>query len=280
MSNIRVSVLMPIYRPNEEWFLLAIRSLLNQTYTSWKLILSLDGSDEQTLQAANMASELVENLVIVNGERSGIVGALNRGLRVSDTEFTARMDSDDLALPRRLELQVQKMDSEPQIAALGTQICSVDTLGRPLVDTPSKYPCNPIRALVVGALINNPVAHPTLLFRTRFVIQIGGYRDKRCMEDYDLVSRLSLYGSVVNLPTICLYYRHHSNQITKLSRPIRAHLFMARIGFLKRLLRIQPLLMVLAPVPFFWFLLGPKCEFLARKVAKKVFSKYSSIKAA
>ena len=88
MSNIRVSVLMPIYRPNEEWFCLAIKSLLNQTYTSWKLILSLDGSDEQTLQAANMASKLIENLVIVNGERSGIVGALNRGLRVSDTVKT------------------------------------------------------------------------------------------------------------------------------------------------------------------------------------------------
>ena len=84
-------------------------------------------------------------------------------------------------------------------------------------------------------------------------------------EDYDLVSRL-LYGSVVNLPTICLYYRHHSND-NKTFRPIRTHLFMARIGFLKGC-EIQPLLMVLAPVPFFGFCLGPSVSFWQGKSQK------------
>lgn len=274
MADIRVSVLMPIHRPHEEWFLLAIRSLLNQTYTSWQLVLSLDGNDEQTSHAARLASELVNNLVIVKGEHTGIVGALNRGLCLCNTEFTARMDSDDLALPKRLELQVLKLDSDPKIAALGTQIIPVDRLGRPIPELPYKYPCSSIKSLVTGALVNNPIPHPTLIFRTNLVKQVGGYREKRCMEDYDLISRLSTYGSVQNLPTTCLHYRCHTNQLTKLARPIRAHLLQARVSFLKNLLMIRPWLIILSPIPFALFLLGPQNELLARKLAKVIIAKY------
>ena len=87
------------------------------------------------------------------------------------------------------------------------------------------------------------------------------------MEDYDLVSRLSLYGSVVNLPTICLHYRHHSNQITKLSgQYVLICSWLDR--FLEKAIEDTTIAYGLSPVPF-WFLLGPKREFL-RKVAKKV----------
>ena len=69
---------------------------------------------------------LVSNLIIANGNVQNcktLIGAFVFLI------LNLAKDGFDLALPRRLELQVQKVDSEPQIFALGTQICSVDTLG-------------------------------------------------------------------------------------------------------------------------------------------------------
>ena len=108
-----VCILMPIYRPNHAWLSKSVESLKLQTLRSWKLVLSLDGEDPETIQAAEIVQALIENedqLQVVQGERIGISGALNRGLGACNAPYTARLDADDICRPDRLEKQWLKLE--------------------------------------------------------------------------------------------------------------------------------------------------------------------------
>ena len=55
-------------------------------------------------------------------ENQGMIAALNRGCRMAQGQFIARMDADDISLPHRLERQLRFMDGHPEIGILGTSV--------------------------------------------------------------------------------------------------------------------------------------------------------------
>ena len=264
---------MPLFQPNLSWFALSIESLLNQTFKDWKLILTLDGCDEKSIAASKIAYELVKDLVVVRGGRVGIAGALNRGLKACDTQFTARMDADDVALPRRLELQYRAMKENPSLVMLGTQIQAIDSEGDVASNIYYRYPVGRSNVLLAGSIINNPIAHPTMMFRTRQIILAGGYRDIRCMEDYDLASRILPLGSIDNLNYLGLQYRIHRHQLSKLHRPARIDLLRSRLRFVRGGSRVNHLFSLLIPVAAILFLLGPKFEENLRICLKRLLAR-------
>ena len=215
-----VSVLMPVYRPNHDWLKESVESLKLQTLKSWILVMSLDGEDPQTVQAADIVQALIEDdkqLIIIRGKRVGISGALNRGLSACKAPYTARLDADDICRPDRLEKQWLELEDNSGIIACGMQIRRVDSNGFALEGQSSFYPRTPLTTLLTGAFFNTPVAHPALMFRTEQVRVAGGYHDVRCMEDYDLLGRICPLGSIVNLEDVGLDYRIHNNQHSKRS---------------------------------------------------------------
>ena len=59
---------------------------------------------------------------MIRGPGEGIAGALNRGLARCDAEVVVRMDADDVAHPRRIELQLAALDADPSLAAVGSRV--------------------------------------------------------------------------------------------------------------------------------------------------------------
>ena len=53
----QISVLMPVYQPNQAWLRATIGSLNLQSYGDWQLVLSLDGDDAATVAAAHVVKE-------------------------------------------------------------------------------------------------------------------------------------------------------------------------------------------------------------------------------
>ena len=270
---ISISVLMPVYKPNPQWLQASIESLNCQTFKHWKLILSLDGNDPATLASVDIAFRSIRNkerLFVVRGPRSGITSALNRGLEACDTKYTARLDADDICTLRRLEEQRELLEMNNRIVACGMQIQRMDADGKYLGKKANNYPVGPTSTLVVGALFNNPIAHPVLMFRTQLVKDIGGYRPKVCMEDYDLIARLCILGEVTNLESIGLEYREHKGQHSRKIRPNKKDLLAARILMLKRLATRNPLSVVLIIAPIALYLIGPFGEHKMRMLLHKI----------
>jgi len=113
-STPRVSVIMAVH--NEERFLAeAVESVLAQSFEDFELIISDDGSTDQTPTLARALAERdPARIRLVHGERNqGKPFALNRALAVRRGELIAWLDGDDVMLADKLERQVSALDADP-----------------------------------------------------------------------------------------------------------------------------------------------------------------------
>lgn len=104
-----VSIITPAY--NSEKFIEAtIRSVQSQTFTDWKLIVVDDCSEDSTpsiVQKLQTEDPRIE--LLLNPENLGVANARNRGVEYASSEYIAFLDSDDIWLPEKLELQLKKL---------------------------------------------------------------------------------------------------------------------------------------------------------------------------
>ncbi len=207
----KVSVVMSVYN-GERYLRQAIDSILGQTCTDFEFIIIDDGS---TYGTADIISSCGDPRVrpIKNAENLGLTRSLNIGLDAASGEYVARMDSDDVSLPERLEKQVAYMDEHPEIAASGTWAQDIDQEGNIL----SK------RRVPFGKRMNydfwrpSPLIHPSTIIR---VTHLGDLRyDSRIKygQDYDLWLRLRKKYKIDNLPEYLLLYRVHDDSITRIT---------------------------------------------------------------
>lgn len=207
-----VTVLMSVYRNTAADELEhALNSIDAQTRPPERVLVVRDGpvkGDVDKLLASVDTVTLPDN--------RGLGTALREGLAAVDTEFVARLDSDDAAYPERLEKQLTFMAAHPEIAVLGTamQEFDGDTLGgvRRLPETHD--------AIARYARINSPMNHPSVLMRTADVRAVGGYQPMHNMEDYDLWARLIAGGKKLhNLPEPLTYFRVNDAQMKRRTTP-------------------------------------------------------------
>jgi hypothetical protein len=137
---------------------------------------------------------------------------LNEGLELAQTDLVARIDQDDIALPKRLELQVRFMRTRPQVVAAGSFVYH---MGRTLqwdrlVRLPAEH-----EEIVSVLPTQNCMYHPSMMLRRNAVLQVGGYRQEfRNAEDYDLWLRLARKHKLANLQLPLLRYRFSTAGMT------------------------------------------------------------------
>jgi glycosyltransferase involved in cell wall biosynthesis len=112
-----VSVTIPFY--NAERFLgETIDSVLAQTHTDWELFLVDDGSTDRSAEIARgYSAQSPDKIRYIEhpGHRNlGVTYSRNFGVRSSNGEFLAFLDSDDVWLPQKLECQVRMMEANPE----------------------------------------------------------------------------------------------------------------------------------------------------------------------
>lgn len=171
----------------------ALDSLAAQTRPANELVIVVDGP---VGEGVRRVVERQDARVIWLEENVGAGPASQAGLSTIDSDYTARLDSDDAAKPERFARQLAYLEAHPECAALGT---AVEEFARTPGDTGKvrTLPENPH----AYAKMNSPVNNPSVMLRTRAAKQVGGYNDVHFMEDYDLYARLIAGGwQVRNLP--------------------------------------------------------------------------------
>ena len=198
-----VSVVMTAY--NAEFTIArAVLSILRQSLNDLELVIVDDGSDDTTVARIRAVAD--DRVRVLSNERNlGISRSANRGIAAARGRYIARMDADDVALPRRLEKQVRFLDHHPGVLALGTAMRRMDrygTLGRVVV-----VPQHDAELRLL-TLWGAPILNPTAMIRRSVFDELGLAYQADCdgAEDYDLWARLLEHGDVANLPSVeCLY---------------------------------------------------------------------------
>lgn len=111
-----ISILLPVFNA-ERYLREAIKSLLNQTYDNFELLIVDDGSTDNSMK---IASEFGDSRIrLLPKKHSGLIETLNYGLEHARGQWIARMDADDAALPDRFDIQMKYILSHNDAVAVG-----------------------------------------------------------------------------------------------------------------------------------------------------------------
>jgi glycosyltransferase involved in cell wall biosynthesis len=203
------SVLMSVYKNDRpEWFKQAIDSLLNQTLPSDDIVIVADGPLTPQLDVVLHQYENEKSISLIRLRKNmGLGNALNVGIKQAKNELIARMDSDDIAVLNRFELQIAEFNKNPELDILGGQIAE-------FIDNPDEiiaYRKVPITHLEIKefARRRSPFNHPTVMYKKSTIQKLGCYDISAIrIEDYDLWLRALSGGAVcANLDVVLLKYR-------------------------------------------------------------------------
>ena len=207
----KISVLLPIYNA-ARYLREAVESLRTQTHADFEIVAVDDGSTDESAEILRTVARTEPRLQVESRPNTGIVGALNDGLALARGEFIARMDADDVSLPRRFSAQLDFLAQHPDCVALGSDVEFTDPEGRPLSRRrPAQDHAEILRQLLDGN--GGALVHPSVMFRRAAVERIGGYREHYSLEDLDIYLRLTEHGTLANLPDVLLRYRQHLGSI-------------------------------------------------------------------
>lgn len=209
------SVLMSVYKKeNPENFDIAMKSIWDdQTLKPNEIVLVQDGKLTELLYTvvSKWKDILKEKLIIVAlKENVGFAKALNVGLKYCTQELIIRMDTDDVSLPERFEIQYKYMQKNKDITASGTYIEEFDEDNK-LYKNILKLPLENTE-LKQFSKMRSPICHPSSIFRKKTILEVGGYPELRLGQDYALWSVLLARGyNISNIPTILLKLRTNSD---------------------------------------------------------------------
>ena len=220
MASPTISIGLPAFNC-EETLALAIRSIVNQTYDNWELLVMEDGSSDRTLEVARRFSDHRISVFSDNSHR-GLVPRLNQAVEVSRGKYFARMDADDVAFPERLESQIDYLQRHSEVDLLGCRMLMFRDNGLAFGCRPTPQAHKEICRRPSSGFC---IAHPTLMGRTSWFRAHPYDPNFPRAEDQVLLLRSYTASHFVCLPEILYGYRE--------DRLLLRKILLGRYGFAK-----------------------------------------------
>lgn len=217
----KYSVLMAVYMKDDVKFLeLAIQSMLDQTIKPEQFVIVKDGPVTGEIESVikkyvDDNKELFTIVEIQNNQ--GLANALNEGIRVCRNELIARMDADDISLPKRCEKELEMFEKYKKLSICG---CNIDEFYDDIKDihtsrvVPTSY-----EEICKFMKRRQPFNHPTVMYSKNMLERVGGYSDLKRKEDFDLFSRCIAEGYyALNIDeSLYLYRANEGNYLRRKS---------------------------------------------------------------
>lgn len=211
-----VSIIIPTY--NRAKFLgAAIKSALDQSFEDSEIIVVDDGSTDETRLVIEQYRQRINYIYQTNQGRSN---ARNRALRLAKGRYIAFLDSDDLYLANKLELQVSFMENHPEFGMIYTSAYCMNDDGVALHDTYNATASGHIYK-DIAFFVPITVALPTVMVR-REVFETIGHFDENLnrFEDTDMWRRISKQFLIGALPEYTCRLRTHQENALASQDPI------------------------------------------------------------
>lgn len=218
-----ISVLMAVYTAEKAAYLdRALQSVWDdQTVKPQQIVLIKDGPLSSDLEDVieRWVLKIPEIMkILINEQNLGLTISLNKGLKVATGDVIARMDSDDISLPRRFEQQVKFLVSHPEVAVCGGWLQEFDESDSCL--SVRKFPedSNIILNYICKA---SPLAHPTVMIRREVFTKYGlSYNEKyRTSQDIALWFDILDAGlNISNVREVTIKFRRDADVFKRRSR--------------------------------------------------------------
>jgi glycosyltransferase involved in cell wall biosynthesis len=245
MPRPMISIAMPFYN-SAATLELSIRSILNQSYGDFELLLCDDGSEDQGLTIARSFDD-PRVICWSDGKRRRLAARLNECIDRSRGVYLARMDADDIAYPDRLARQLAFLGAHPDVDLCGAGVMLFGRHGRPLWRfDPALDHADIIRSPFRGICLWHPVWMGRIEWFRRWRYEETAW----LAQDQELLLRSYRLSRFANLPQVLLGYRRERISLRKL-----LHYKMLHIKFICR----QP-----GAVPTIW----QKLELLGVSIAR------------
>lgn len=206
-SDALISVIMPAWN-RADVIKHAIRSVQEQSYGAWELIVVDDGSTDGTAAVVNELSQENSRIQLIPAEHGGVCAARNRGLEVAHGSFVAFLDTDNTWEPDFLELMIRGLTT----ANVGFGYSAIE-LKR---DESTMY-----RAFNGGSnelSVLNHIDLNVLVARTDLAREVGGFNeDLRRWVDHDFAIRLAKLEEPMLLPFIGCRYDDSETAIDRIT---------------------------------------------------------------
>lgn len=190
---------------NQDKFLnKSINSILQQTYNNFDFLILNDGSFDNS---GKIIKKFKDKRIkyYENKKRLGLTKCLNILIDKTKTDYIARMDGDDISLPNRIGEQIMFLKKNIKFALVGSWAKIINSKGEIIGEF--KYPSS-YKLLRRAILSYNPFIHPSIMFKKKNIIKIGGYDENLFYcQDYDLFLRLMQKYPCANLKKYLLKFR-------------------------------------------------------------------------
>lgn len=198
----KISVIIPTYN-REKTIERAVRSVLEQTYTDFELLVIDDGSTDGTESLIGTISD--ERLKYIRlDENGGPSNARNSGVQLAEGEWVAFQDSDDYWHPDKLKKQMAYAELHPEYDLI---YCSYRLfMDEKSIVVPAELNPDILEGKMTCALLKqNSIGTPTMLVKKDKFLETGGFRtDYRALEDWEFAVRFSKEHLIGFVPDVLM----------------------------------------------------------------------------
>ena len=230
-----VSIILPTYN-RLEFLRPAVESVFAQTFDDWELVIADDGSsgDTRTYLETLEDSPRVKVIWLRHTGRPSVVR--NAALREAHGEYVAFLDSDDVWLPRKLEIQIASLRCHAARQWSYTKFALVDPAGNPTAwQRTRSWPVPD--GWILDKLVKSEtvIAMPSVIASRKLLEQVQGFDESLVMcEDYDLWLRLAAQSEVdaidEALTLVTRHAEHSGNEIISFQDCVRVFEKVMRAG--------------------------------------------------
>src|SRR5690606_8011841 len=207
----KVSIGIPFY--NAELFLAdAIKSVIQQSFQDWELILVNDGSTDQSLSIAESFAKKDNRIrVISDGLNKKLPYRLNQIIDESKGEYIARMDADDLIHPDRLKIQLEFLENNEKFDLVSTGVISINDKNK----VKGIRCVNEIYTDFSEVKRHYPIVHASIIARKKWYLRNSYNQNLPRTEDFELWCRcISNKDLKLAVLPIALYYYREEGLVT------------------------------------------------------------------
>ena len=209
----KVSIIMCAYNV-AEFIERAIDSIVAQTYSNWELIISNDGSTDETLAIIERYLNDPRVHLVNQPVNQGYVANKNIAFTYATGELLTQLDADDTCHPERIEKQVQLLTRKPELMICGTNYQQIDLRDQAVEG--SHYPSD---FLINEPRTTYPFWFPGLMFRRSLLEEFGPYSDYFAGiygDDYHWTIRVNRRYPIYFINEILYNYRINPGSLTNI----------------------------------------------------------------
>ncbi len=196
----------------------SIRSIQNQSYSNWELIIIDDASTDNSRKILRSFVKNDERIrLYFNQTNLGVSKTANIGISKANGKFIARMDADDIASFDRIEKQVEFLTTNKKTVAVGGQCELININGKKIGEKKFPLKNKEVKDMIFRSV---PLQQPTLMVNKQLLPNkfVWYDEDYSSAEELEFIFRIFKFGNVQNIPNIVLKYRIHEGN-TSLINP-------------------------------------------------------------